>query len=249
MSEDDKDLEAAIALSLQELDAPSPPRPEATAGASPSRPGKASPMKLLGIDELEDYYSREGRDLGELRKRVNRVMEDLEVVPVDAGSLNFDEGNNVMEMQCFYLSLARTLLGGVPKRAVREEALRLKREVERFVLREHPEWVNEEKIGESVMAFADFLTYPMRSETSKWMKRAVVVFDCLTGDIQIYVGKRHIECAEAGDKEARLLLILHTLDHYQPLCGDSTGSETLLTLDVLQTYLDGEGFDYTMTDG
>ena len=35
--------------------------------------------------------------------------------------------------------------------------------------------VNEEKIGESVMAFADFLTYPMRSETSKWMKRAVVV--------------------------------------------------------------------------
>jgi len=81
------------------------------------------------------------------------------------------------------------------------------------------------------------------------MKRAVVVFDCLTGDIQIYVGKRHIECAEAGDKEARLLLILHTLDHYQPLCGDSTGSETLLTLDVLQTYLDGEGFDYTMTDG
>ena len=81
----------------------------------------------------------------------------------------------------------RDLLLGIDAELIESTALALKRLVEASVLSFHPEW--QDRVGESVQAFSDFLVYCLEGESvvSEW---AVVVVDSCSGFVDIY--KVHI---------------------------------------------------------
>uniref|UniRef100_A0A7S1ZD72 J domain-containing protein n=1 Tax=Ditylum brightwellii TaxID=49249 RepID=A0A7S1ZD72_9STRA len=107
-----------------------------------------------------------------------------------------------------------------------ETALQLKRLIESAVVSSHPEWVAQGKVGEEVQAFSDFLVYVLDSLSmiSDW---AVVVFDSLSGFVEVYKGKHyHLSEQDEAWSASNTITVRYSSGHYQPLLFVAEEGET-----------------------
>jgi hypothetical protein len=133
---------------------------------------------------------------------------------------------------------------------VGETALQLKRTIEAAVVKAHPEWAAQGKVGEEVQAFSDFLVYTLDSQTllSDW---AVVIFDATSGFCDIYKGQQYDKnCASTntGVAQSNTITLRYIPGHYQPLIPSSTHARRPTLADTISA-LDDLGVFYVVTDG
>ena len=113
------------------------------------------------------------------------------------------------------------------------------------MVKSHPEWVLQGKVGEEVQAFSDFLVYTLDSHTllSDW---AVVVFDATSGFCDIYKG-RHYENIKSS-MQSNTITLRYIPGHYQPLIPASSFARRPTLNDITQA-LNDLGVFYVVTDG
>uniref|UniRef100_A0A7S3JZX2 J domain-containing protein n=1 Tax=Aureoumbra lagunensis TaxID=44058 RepID=A0A7S3JZX2_9STRA len=169
---------------------------------------------------IHELFQNHGANLSSNINKQKQVLYSLGLNPFEAGASIADEQGNKLTNCCFYLSLATAYLTGLQEKNISQDldlrkqtALRLKRVIESSVVRSHPEWAN--KIGDDIQAFSDFLVYALDNPTlADW---AVVVFDSISGFVEIYKGKRYDDIPTPEEKRSSCLTIFHVPGHYQPL--------------------------------
>jgi len=151
---------------------------------------------------------------------------------------HIDGGNNNSSRNCSNEKDEDELLVG-------ETALLLKRTIEAAVVKAHPEWILEGKVGEEVQAFSDFLVYTLDSHTllSDW---AIVVFDATSGFCDIYKG-RHYE-NQKSTMQSNTITLRYIPGHYQPLVPSYSFTRRPTLIDITTALDDLEVF-YVVTDG
>jgi hypothetical protein len=205
-------------------------------------------------------------DLSQCVQNQSSALDCLALTFRDTGAANCNEQNQLIANSCFYLSLATSYLWGIGALShqediyrrqdnegyngddpslllllLQETALQLKRTIEAAVVKAHPEWCLQGKVGEQVQAFSDFLVYTLDSPTllSDW---AVVVFDTTSGFVDVYRGK-HYDTLSCNTISLRYLP-----GHYQALVpNDDTARRP--TMDDIILALDDHGVFYVVTDG
>ena len=215
-------------------------------------------------DLVQALYN--GLDISSNVGKQQRALDQLGLSYKDAGWRMPNEKGDELLNACFWLSLAasqlsgaqalavwdssndcslnledRDLLLGIDVELIERTALTLKRLVEASVLSFHPEW--QDRVGESVQAFSDFLVYCLQSQSvvSEW---AVVVVDACSGFVDLYKGSKFDE--QVGSARRRnTITIRYIPGHYQPLLPQ--GPRPTLQ-DILQTFED-VGVVYVVTDG
>ncbi len=217
---------------------------------------------------VNDLFQADGMDLAACVNKQLRALDILGLTFRDAGANNRNERNEIIHNSCFYLSLATSYLWGIEALSfhnvdnnhigwtspnereedellVGETALQLKRTIEAAVVKAHPEWVLQGKVGEEVQAFSDFLVYTLDSQTllSDW---AVVVFDATSGFCDIYKG-RNYENQELS-MQSNTITLRYIPGHYQPLVPLNSFARRP-SLDDITTTLDDLGVFYVVTDG
>mmetsp|Transcript_24107 Transcript_24107/g.54709 ORF Transcript_24107/g.54709 Transcript_24107/m.54709 type:complete len:539 (-) Transcript_24107:3252-4868(-) len=233
--------------------------------------GKASLRSTAHWDrELQSHHDLvqalyNGLNIDENIGKQQRALDQLGLSPKDAGWRMSNEKGDELLNACFWLSLAasqlsgaqalavwdspndslsiedRDLLLGIDAELIESTALTLKRLVEASVLSCHPEW--NDRVGESVQAFSDFLVYCLQSQSvvSEW---AVVVVDSCSGFVDIYKGNKFDEQVESV-RRRNTITIRYIPGHYQPLLPQ--GPRPTLQ-DILHSF-DSHGVVYVVTDG
>ena len=165
-------------------------------------------------------YTGEITTLNNAISNQSKALDEMNLVPIEAGASNINEKNETIQNSCFYLSLATSYLsgtgsfGGDPttvyidkknidrssttiaklnkkqKHIVMTLALQLKRAIEAAVLLVHPDWAKTGQVGESVQAFSDFLVYALDSD-SVLGHWSIVVFDDASGFTDVYRGRHY----------------------------------------------------------
>jgi len=193
--------------------------------------GEDTEQRALTMDtpakdvELRDHkalvrqkFEEDGVDLSACVARQHRVMEELGIQVRDVGSTNENERGQKMHNQCFYLSLACSLLGSASKdeAGLKDTALLLKRTIESGVLTAHPDWSGN-RVGEDVQAFSDFLFYVLGTHTML-SEYSVAVFDATSGGVEIYKGRAFPGGGERDEEQrSNLLTVMYVPGHYQAL--------------------------------
>lgn len=193
-------------------------------------PGEDGEQRALTMDtpakdvELRDHkalvrqkFEEDGVDLSACVARQHRVMEELGLQVQDVGSTNENERGQKMHNQCFYLSLACSLLGSASKdeAGLKDTALLLKRTIESGVLTSHPDWSGN-RVGEDVQAFSDFLFYVLGTHTML-SEYSVAVFDATSGGVEIYKGRTFPVGERDEEQRSNLLTVMYVPGHYQAL--------------------------------
>ena len=209
---------------------------------------------------VNDLFQADGMDLNACVTKQKAALDMLGLAFRDAGANNRNERNEIIHNSCFYLSLATSYLWGIGALSLNKEtdggdddddellvgetALQLKRTIEAAVVKAHPEWAVQGKVGEEVQAFSDFLVYTLDSQTllSDW---AVVIFDATSGFCDIYKG-RHYEYHSA--MQSNTITLRYIPGHYQPLIPSASFARRPSLNDIL-TALDDLGVFYVVTDG
>ena len=208
----------------------------------------------------------------DLEACVVKQLSSLEILGLafrDAGAINRNERDEIIHNSCFYLSLATSYLWGIgalsfnnnnnndnvavsgryendeDELLVGETALQLKRTIEAAVVKSHPEWVLQGKVGEEVQAFSDFLVYTLDSHTllSEW---AIVVFDATSGFCDIYKGRQYNN--QGPSMQSNTITLRYIPGHYQPLVPSQSFARRPALNDITTT-LDDLGVFYVITDG
>ena len=208
---------------------------------------------------VNDLFQTDGVDLEACVTKQLRALDILELTFRDAGAINRNERNEIIHNSCFYLSLATSYLWGIgalsfqndasekdeDELLVGETALQLKRTIEAAVVKAHPEWVLQGKVGEEVQAFSDFLVYTLDSHTllSDW---AITVFDATSGFCDIYKGRNYKN--QTSSMKSNTITLRYIPGHYQPLI-PSTSFARRPALDDITTTLDNLEVFYVVTDG
>ena len=217
---------------------------------------------------VNDLFQADGRDLEACVNKQLRALDILGLTFRDAGANNLNERNEIIHNSCFYLSLATSYLWGIEALSfhnidnnhvgwtspnereedellVGETALQLKRTIEAAVVKAHPEWVLQGKVGEEVQAFSDFLVYTLDSQTllSDW---AIVVFDATSGFCDIYKGRKYKN--QISSMQSNTITLRYIPGHYQPLVPLNSFARRP-ALDDITTTLDDLGVFYVVTDG
>lgn len=165
---------------------------------------------------VRERFAADGVDLEERIAVQAEALKALGLEKCEAGSITRNEKGHQMHNQCFYLSLARSYLDdGHTRQELEETALLLKRVTESAVLSAHPDWA-ENRVGDNVQAFADFLffvlgSHPLLSEM------CVAVFDAVSGGVEIYQGRGFPGPEREEEQRANLLTVLYVPGHYQAL--------------------------------
>jgi len=197
---------------------------------------------------IESWFEKHGEDLAQHVERQELVLEGLGLEVFDVGSCNRNERGEEMRNQCFYLSLARSYLGANYKQQVLEEtALHFKRVVEAAVLVAHPDWGGS-RVGEHVQAFSDFLFFVLDSR-GLLSELVIVIFDSVSGGVEIYRGKHYPGPEREEEQRANLLTIKYVSEHYQALDPPVECGHRGPTLAELQQRLDEYSVLYVITDG
>jgi hypothetical protein len=128
-----------------------------------------------------------------------------------------------------------------------DQALLLKRGIEASVVKAHPEWAAQGKVGEEVQAFSDFLVYVLDTLMAEI---AVVVFDNTSGFCDVYKGKNYEKVAVTSPHtaQANTLTLRYIPGHYQPLIPSRRNARRPLLHDILSA-LDNYGVLYAVCDG
>jgi len=215
---------------------------------------------------VNDLFQADGMDLEACVTKQLRALGLLGLTFRDAGAINRNERNEIIHNSCFYLSLATSYLWGIGALSfhdtneesgkgliekeedvllVGDTALLLKRTIEAAVVKAHPEWILEGKVGEEVQAFSDFLVYTLDSHTllSDW---AIVVFDATSGFCDIYKG-RHYE-NQKSTMQSNTITLRYIPGHYQPLVPSYSFTRRPTLIDITTALDDLEVF-YVVTDG
>jgi len=225
-------------------------------------------------------FESHGANLDTNLESMEIAMNELGLYPKDAGATNINENNETITNSCFYLSLSASYLHGIgalseecyevnlEKKSFRsskngdeelsadealigETALDLKRTIETAVVSAHPEWAEQGVVGEEVQAFSDFLVYALDDTQTILSDWAVVVFDSVSGFVDVYKGKNYLEETKKypADEWAKsnTISLKYLSGHYQPLFPYS--QELRPTLLTLLKCLDKNGVLYTITDG
>lgn len=221
---------------------------------------------------VNDLFQADGMDLEACVNKQLRALEILGLTFRDAGAINRNERNELIHNSCFYLSLATSYLWGIgalsfqsdgggnnytstsripsnekdeDELLVGETALQLKRAIEAAVVKAHPEWVLQGKVGEEVQAFSDFLVYTLDSHTllSDW---AIIVFDATSGFCDIYKGRNYEK--QRSSMQSNTITIRYIPGHYQPLVPSNPFARRPALNDITTTLDDLEVF-YVVTDG
>jgi len=197
---------------------------------------------------IESWFEKHGEDLAQHVERQELVLEGLGLEVFDVGSCNRNERGEEMRNQCFYLSLARSYLGSNYKQQLLEEtALHFKRVVEAAVLVAHPDWGGS-RVGEHVQAFSDFLFFVLDSR-GLLSELVIVIFDSVSGGVEIYRGKHYPGPERDEEQRANLLTIKYVPGHYQALGRPAECGHRGPTLAELQQRLDEYSVLYVITDG
>jgi curved DNA-binding protein CbpA len=136
-----------------------------------------------------------------------------------------------------------------------ETALHLKRTIEAAVLKAHPEWAVQGKVGDHVQAFSDFLVYLLDSSdsttttggtlVSEW---AVIVFDTTSGVADVYKGQYYQE-EDKTMAASNCLTLQYTPGHYEALLPCNPATNPRPTLSQILQILDANNIFYVVTDG
>lgn len=210
-----------------------------------SQPGQAAgqdgePGLLLALTqhaaarkdvELRDHralvkakFEEDGVSLEACVAKQTLALESLGLEIRDVGATNRNEQGNLMYNQCFYLSLACSMLAAEEKspseEQVKHTGLLLKRMIEAGVLAAHPDWAGS-RVGEDVQAFSDFLFFVL-GEQSMLADFSVAVFDSVSGGVEIYQGRSYKD-QEVEDHRTNLLLVNYVPGHYQALVVTAAG--------------------------
>lgn len=120
-------------------------------------------------------------DLAERVHLMEQALSALGLAVQDMGSTNTNERGELIQNQCFYLSIAKSYLRAVAAAdsLVRETALHLKRVIEAAVLKANPHWRGE-SVGEHLEAFSDFLFFVI-SSNALLSELVVLIFDSVSG--------------------------------------------------------------------
>ena len=222
---------------------------------------------------VNDLFQADGMDLEACVTKQLRALDILGLTFQDAGAINRNERNEIIHNSCFYLSLATSYLCGLGALSVHDNegstpsgnnggniinlnekeedqlivgdtALMLKRTIEAAVVKAHPEWVLQGKVGEEVQAFSDFLVYTLDSQTllSDW---AVIVFDATSGFCDIYKGLNY---DKQKSNQANTITLRYIPGHYQALVPANANLHRP-TLSDITARLDDLGVFYVITDG
>lgn len=213
---------------------------------------------------VNELFQSDGMDLNACVTKQLTALNMLGLAFRDAGAINRNEQNEIIHNSCFYLSLATSYLWGIgalsrnkgkgdnetsnleeDELLVGETALQMKRTIEAAVVKAHPEWAAQKKVGEEVQAFSDFLVYTLDSQTllSDW---CVVVFDATSGFCDIYKG-RHYEY-HPSSMQSNTLTLRYIPGHYQPLIPCNSFARRPSLQNILAA-LDDVGVCYVVTDG
>jgi DnaJ-domain-containing protein 1 len=228
--------------------------------------------------ELQDHrrlvanlFQAHGTSMDSFIAKQLEVLETLGLTAKDAGATNRNEKDELIHNSCFYLSLAASYLRGIgalmtddtddpnhtwntsdddaDQALIGETALQLKRSIEAAVVKCHPEWAAQGKVGEEVQAFSDFLVYTLDSPTllSDWV---VVVFDTTSGFCDVYKGQQYAKmaCRDELWAQSNTLTLRYTPGHYQPLVGSDSNAPRPSLEQILKA-LDDAGVYYVVTDG
>ena len=221
---------------------------------------------------IRELFTASDQSLDDNIKRQKFALETLGLTHKDAGSQIDNEKDELINNNCFYLSLAASYLCGIgavwddksseadngdkteladaDSALISETALQLKRIIEAAVLAAHPEWAQAGMVGEEVQAFSDFLVYILESKSiiSDW---SVVIFDSSSGFVDVYRGQ-HYKDEEDGKVDltyaaSNTLCLRFTPGHYQPMITQNESSRP--TLKQIIEVLDEASVLYVVTDG
>ena len=214
---------------------------------------------------VNELYTSSDQNIEENIQRQHFALETLGLYDKDAGSQTYNEQKQLISNSCFYLSLAisylcgisalavwnaksltdieesdRLLLEAADKTLINQTALQLKRVIEAAVISAHPEWAVDGMVGENVQAFSDFLVYILesRSLVADW---AVVIFDSISGFVDVYKGQHY------NEEASNTLTLRYIPGHYQPLV--VTPDSTRPTLSQIIQVLEESSVVYVITDG
>eukprot|EP00747_Dinoflagellata_sp_TGD_P208243 gnl/TRDRNA2_/TRDRNA2_81757_c0_seq2.p1 gnl/TRDRNA2_/TRDRNA2_81757_c0~~gnl/TRDRNA2_/TRDRNA2_81757_c0_seq2.p1 ORF type:complete len:369 (+),score=77.70 gnl/TRDRNA2_/TRDRNA2_81757_c0_seq2:354-1460(+) len=198
-------------------------------------------------------FEEDGVDLDSCIAKQRESLQALGLIAQDMGAINRNEKGELMYNQCFYLSLARSYLGGgrdaKDKEALQDTALLLKRVIEAAVLEAHPDWGGN-RVGEDIQAFSDFLFFVLGSN-ALLSEVSVAIFDSVTGGVEIYTGRSFPGPDREAEQRSNLLTVQYMPGHYQALVpakpskGQAPRRPTLLEL---QKSLDAHGVLYLTTN-
>jgi len=213
---------------------------------------------------VNDLFQADGMNLKACMTKQLNALDMLGLTFRDAGAINRNERNEVIHNSCFYLSLATSYLWGIgalsfhnnegcrngsngkeeDELLVGETALLLKRTIEAAVVKAHPEWVLQGKVGEEVQAFSDFLVYTLDSPTllSDW---AVVVFDATSGFCDIFKGRNYKN--QKSMTQSNTITLRYIPGHYQALVQSCSSARRPTLSDITQALDNFEVF-YVVTD-
>lgn len=210
---------------------------------------------------VNDLFQADGMDLQACVEKQLTALGMLGLAFKDAGAINRNERNEIIHNSCFYLSLATSYLWGIgalsfhnsEEENTKEEdelligdtALQLKRTIEAAVVKAHPEWVLEGKVGEEVQAFSDFLVYTLDSQT-QLSELAVVIFDATSGFCDVYKGKNYED--RTPSLQSNTITLRYIPGHYQPLIPSNSYAYRPALRDIINV-LDDLGVFYVITDG
>lgn len=226
---------------------------------------------------VNDLFQADGMDLQACVDKQLNALELLGLAFKDAGATNRNEKDEIITNSCFYLSLAVSRLWGIgvlnfdngaEKRdgvdddldtimaesetelnemLIGDTALDFKRGIEASVVKAHPEWAAQGKVGEEVQAFSDFLVYVLDSLMAEC---AVVVFDTTSGFCDIYKGKCYDKLAASipENAQANTLTVRYIPGHYQPLIPSRKDARRPMLQDIVSA-LDNYGILYAITGG
>ncbi|KAG7345837.1 DnaJ protein [Nitzschia inconspicua] len=207
---------------------------------------------------VQDLFQADGMDLQQCIEKQFLALDLLCLMSKDAGAINHNENNQPISNSCFYLSLATSYLWGIGALShhqdnpeddpsllllVQETALQLKRTIEAAVVKAHPEWCLQGKVGEECQAFSDFLVYTLDSPTllSDW---AVIIFDSTSGYVDVYKGRHY----HTEPLPSNTITLRYIPGHYQALVPNSDRTKRPNLTDILSA-LDDHGVFYVVTDG
>eukprot|EP00929_Paragymnodinium_shiwhaense_P025683 TRINITY_DN15469_c0_g1_i2.p1 TRINITY_DN15469_c0_g1~~TRINITY_DN15469_c0_g1_i2.p1 ORF type:complete len:278 (-),score=70.71 TRINITY_DN15469_c0_g1_i2:282-1115(-) len=177
-------------------------------------------QEALAESQIYSDFGLEGRpeERSEFTERVQAVLDDLGLERMDVGSRNLNESGDMLNNQCFYLSIARSWLADAAKNGgllVRDSALQLKREIETSVLKERGE-NGRRDIGEEAEAYTDFLASALCGEAAFASELAIAVFVSAAGALEAYEGRAYSR-QPRHQRVANLALVWHRVGHFEAM--------------------------------
>lgn len=191
---------------------------------------------------VKDLYTNDGQDVATRKAVGNNLLNHLGLRINDVGSQGRDEAGNLLANQCFYLAMAASYSPPeTPKDHIEDTALVFKRMVEASVISQHPEWKDNQLVGDHVQAFSDFLPSAMRDRDNLMAAMAAMIVDSASGQVELYRGPRYVDL-DPIVQQKNMLLLWYTPGHYQCLVSDTPcGTSPGFTYDKLEHLLkDGD---------